>query len=145
MPRYSRRSFVRASGLAASVAAFGMGSRAGAQDGALAAVRIVTGFPVGGTSDTLCHLIAEGIAGTAYSRTAQVDNQSGSGGQRALQAMQCAPSDGSVLLETPAAVLILYPNVPKKLGYTEPATVTAVTLPACWSSPSRPAPRCRRM
>ncbi len=107
-----------------------MGSRAGAEDGALASVRIVTGYPVGGTSDTLCHLIAEGIAGTAYTRTAQVDNQSGSGGQRAVQAMQGAPNDGSVLLETPAAVLILYPHVRKKLGYAEPATVTAVTL-AC--------------
>ena len=130
MPRHSRRSFVRASGAAVSVAAFGMGSRAGAQDGALEAVRIVTGYPVGGTSDTLCRLVAEGIAGTAYTKAAQVDNQSGAGGQRAVQAMRGAPSDGSVLLETPAAVLILYPHVRRKLGYAEPATVTAVTL-AC--------------
>src|SRR5476651_1644541 len=130
MSRHSRRSFVRASGAAASLAILGAGGGTRAQDGALETVRIVTGYPVGGTSDTLCHLIAEGIAGTAYAKTAAVDNRSGDGGQRAVQAMLGAPTDGSVLLETPAAVLILYPHVRKKLGYTEPASVTAVTM-AC--------------
>ena len=130
MSRHSRRSFVRASGAAASLAVLGPGSRASAQDGVLESVRIVTGYPVGGTSDTLCRLIAEGITGTAYAKTAQVDNRSGDGGQRAVQAMVGAPTDGSVLLETPAAVLILYPHVRKKLGYADAATVTAVTL-AC--------------
>jgi tripartite-type tricarboxylate transporter receptor subunit TctC len=130
MPRHSRRSFVRATGAVASLAAFGAGGRASAADGALEAVRILTGFPAGGTSDTLCRLIAEGITGTAYAKTATVDNRSGDGGQRAVQAMHGAPTDGSVLLETPAAVLILYPHVRKKLGYGDVATVTAVTL-AC--------------
>ena len=130
MSRHSRRSFVRASGAAASLAVLGAGSRAGAQDGALDTVRIVTGFPVGGTSDTLCRLIAEGITGTPYTKKAAVDNKSGDGGQRAVQAMLGAPTDGSVLLQTPAAVLILYPHVRKKLGYAAPATVTAVTM-AC--------------
>ena len=130
MSRHSRRSFVRASGAAASLAVLGAGGSANAQDGALASVRIVAGFPVGGTSDTLCRLVAEGITGTDYAKAAQVDNRSGDGGQRAVQAMLGAPADGSVLLETPAAVLILYPHVRKKLGYAEPATVTAVTM-AC--------------
>jgi tripartite-type tricarboxylate transporter receptor subunit TctC len=130
MSRHSRRSFVRASGAAASLAVLGAGGGASAQDGALETVRIVTGYPVGGTSDTLCRLVAEGITGTSYAKTAVVDNRSGDGGQRAVQAMLGAPTDGSVLLETPAAVLILYPHVRKKLGYAEPATVTAVTM-AC--------------
>jgi tripartite-type tricarboxylate transporter receptor subunit TctC len=130
MPRHSRRLFVRTSGAAATLAALGAAGRASAADGALEAVRIVTGYPPGGTSDVLCHLIADGIAGTAYAKTAQVDNRSGDGGQRAVQAMLGAPTDGSVLLETPAAVLILYPHVRRQLGYGEAATVTAVTL-AC--------------
>jgi tripartite-type tricarboxylate transporter receptor subunit TctC len=106
------------------------GGRAGAQDSAIPSVRILTGFPVGGTSDTLCRLIADGISGTPYAKTAQVDNQSGDGGQRAVQAMSGAPTDGSVLLETPAAVLILYPHVRKKLGMEPFSAVTAVTM-AC--------------
>ena len=130
MPRHSRRSFVRATGAVASLAALGAGGRAGAADGALDAVRILTGFPAGGTSDVLCHLVAEGIAGTDYAKAAHVDNRSGDGGQRAVQAMLGAPTDGSVLLETPAAVLILYPHVRKKLGYGDFAAVTAVTM-AC--------------
>ena len=130
MSGHSRRSFVRTSGVAASLAILGTSDRAGAQYGALASVRIVCGFPPGGTSDTLCRLVAGGITGTDYAKTAQVDNRSGDGGQRAVQAMLGAPTDGSVLLETPAAVLILYPHVRKKMGYAELATVTAVTM-AC--------------
>jgi tripartite-type tricarboxylate transporter receptor subunit TctC len=128
MSGHSRRRFMRASGAAVSVAAFG--NRAGAQDGALEAVRIVTGFPAGGTSDVLCRLVAEGIAGSDYAKAAHVENRGGDGGQRAVQAMLGAPADGSVLLETPAAVLILYPHVRKKLGYADFAAVTAVTM-AC--------------
>ena len=130
MSGHSRRNFVRASGAAVSLAVLGAGSAASAQDGARASVRIVTGFPAGGTSDTLCRLVAQGIAGTDYAKTATVDNKSGDGGQRAVQAMLGAPTDGSVLLETPAAVLILYPHLRKKLGFAEPASVTAVTM-AC--------------
>src|SRR5471030_224066 len=130
MSRHSRRSFVRASGAAASLAVLGAGSGVRAQDGALETVRIVTGYPVGGTSDTLCRFVADGITGTAYAKTAEVDNRGGDGGQRAVQSMLGAPTDGSVLLETPAAVLILYPHVRKKLGYADFAAVTAVTM-AC--------------
>lgn len=99
MSGHSRRDFVRASGAAASLAVLGAGAGASAQDGALETVRIVTGYPVGGTSDTLCRLVADGITGTAYAKTAVVDNKSGDGGQRAVQAMLGAPIDGSVLLE----------------------------------------------
>jgi tripartite-type tricarboxylate transporter receptor subunit TctC len=130
MSRHSRRSFVRATGAAASLAALGAGAQASAQSGALESVRIFTGFPAGGVSYTLCTLIAEGIAGSAYTKTAEVEGRTGNGGQRAVQAMLGAPTDGSVLLQTPAAVLILYPHVRKQLGFAEPATVTAVTL-AC--------------
>jgi tripartite-type tricarboxylate transporter receptor subunit TctC len=130
MADHNRRSFIRSSGAAASLALLGVGRPAGAEDRALDVVRIITGFPPGGTSDTLCHFIADGITGTAYAKTAQVENRSGSGGQVAVQAMSGAPTDGSVLLETPAAALILYPHVRKQLGFTSVATVTAVTL-AC--------------
>ena len=60
----NRRGFVRLSGAAASLAALGLSSgRAGAQDGPpLEVVKIVTGFPPGGTSDTLCRRVADNLA-----------------------------------------------------------------------------------
>ncbi len=52
---HNRRGFVRMSGAAAALATFGLSVRAGAQGGQpLEVVKIVTGFPIGGTSDTLC-------------------------------------------------------------------------------------------
>ena len=128
MSAQTRRRFMSASGAAVAVAAFG--NSAAAQSGGLENVRIVTGYPTGGTSDVLCRLVAEGIAGTDYAKAAHVENRNGDGGQRAVQAMLGAPTDGSVLLETPAAVLIMYPHVRKKLGLGDFASVTAVTM-AC--------------
>ena len=62
MTDQNRRGFVRASGAAAALATLGFAGRAGAQGvPPLETVRIVTGFPPGGTSDTLCRRVAEGL------------------------------------------------------------------------------------
>jgi len=131
MPDQSRRGFVRVSGAAAALGAMGLSGRAGAQGAPpLETVRIVTGFPPGGTSDTLCRRVAEGLRGTAYTKTALVENKAGAGGQIAVQSMKGAAIDGSVLLQTPASMLMIYPHIYKKLAYDAFADVTAVTL-AC--------------
>ena len=79
---HNRRGFVRLSGAAASLAAFGLSGRAGAQSGQpLEVVKIVTGFPPGGTSDTLCRRVAENLRGGTYTKSALVDNKAGAGGQ----------------------------------------------------------------
>ncbi|HTR83885.1 MAG TPA: tripartite tricarboxylate transporter substrate-binding protein [Reyranella sp.] len=118
--------------LAGTPAAALLSSQAGraSADDALASVRIITGFPSGGTSDTLCRQVAAGISGTSYAKAATVDNKVGQDGQLAVQTLKGAPNDGSVLLETPASVLILYPHVYKQLGYDSFTDLTAVTL-AC--------------
>ncbi len=130
MPHHSRRSFARASGIAAGLAALGLGDRAGAQGAALDVAHIITGFPPGGTSDTLCRRVAEGLRGGAFTRSALVDNKAGAGGQIAVQSMKGAPTDGSVILQTPASMLMIYPHIYKKLAYNVFTDVTPVTL-AC--------------
>src|SRR5476649_2477532 len=127
MPQYSRRRFVGASTAAAALATLGAGGRAGAQGTTLESARIVTGFPPGGTSDTLCRRVAEGLRGGTFVKTALVENKAGAGGQIAVQAMKGAATDGSVILETPASMLVIYPHIYKKLAYTI-SDVTAVTL-----------------
>ncbi len=130
MPRHGRRSFVRASGALAVVAAFGPAGRAGAQGATLETTRIVTGFPPGGTSDTLCRRVAEGLRGGTFVKVAVVENKAGAGGQIAVQSMKGAATDGSVILQTPASMLAIYPHIYKKLAYDVFTDVTPVTL-AC--------------
>src|SRR5688572_5029102 len=127
---FNRRRFVSAS--TATLAVLGLPvSRAGAQGGQpLDTVKIITGFPPGGTSDTLCRRVAENLRGGTYTKSAVVENKAGAGGQIAVQSMKGAPTDGSVLLQTPASMLMIYPHIYKKLAYDAFADVTAVTL-AC--------------
>ncbi|HTE37750.1 MAG TPA: Bug family tripartite tricarboxylate transporter substrate binding protein [Reyranella sp.] len=127
MPHNSRRQLLRASGAAGLLAALGAG-RASAQ--ALDVVKIITGFPPGGTSDTLCRRVAEGLKGGSYAKVAVVENKAGAGGQIAVQSMKGAPTDGSVILQTPASMLMIYPHIYKKLAYDPFVDVTAVTM-AC--------------
>jgi len=126
MSNHSRRAFVRASG-AAALASLGFTGTAGAQT--LDVVKIVTGFPPGGTSDTLCRRVADKLRGD-YTRSALVENKAGAGGQIAVQSMKGAPTDGSVILQTPASMLMIYPHIYKKLAYDAFTDVTAITL-AC--------------
>jgi tripartite-type tricarboxylate transporter receptor subunit TctC len=122
----TRRRLLRGAGGAALLAA--LGGRASAQT--LEVVKIVTGFPPGGTSDTLCRRVAEGLRNGAFTKTALVENKAGAGGQIAVQSMKGAPTDGSMLLQTPASMLMIYPHIYKKLAYDAFADVTAVTM-AC--------------
>jgi len=127
MPHNTRRQLLRASGAAGLLAALGAG-RASAQ--ALDVVKIVTGFPPGGTSDTLCRRVAEGLKGGSYAKVAVVENKAGAGGQIAVQSMKGAPTDGSVILQTPASMLMIYPYIYKKLAYDPFVDVTAISM-AC--------------
>src|ERR1044072_5006929 len=132
MLKQGRRGFVSASGAAiafSGLGAFFGGARAqGAQP--LDNVRLVTGFPPGGTSDTLCRRVAEGIKNSAFAKNCIVENKPGAGGQIAVQSMKGAPTDGSVLLQTPASMLMIYPHIYKTLSYNAFTDVTAITL-AC--------------
>ena len=131
MTDHGRRNFVRASGALAAIGTLGLASRAGAQGAQpLDSVRLVTGFPPGGTSDALCRRVAEALKGSSYTKVAIVENKPGAGGQIAVQAMKGAATDGSVLLQTPASMLMLYPHIYKTLAYNAFTDVTAVSL-AC--------------
>jgi tripartite-type tricarboxylate transporter receptor subunit TctC len=90
-------------------------------------VRVVTGFPPGGTSDTICRRVAEKLKGT-YARNAVVENRTGAGGQVAIDLMRAAPRDGSTILQTPASMLVIYPHIYRKLPYDPVADLTPVSV-----------------
>jgi tripartite-type tricarboxylate transporter receptor subunit TctC len=131
MSRHSRRSFVHASGAITALATWSSFVEGAIAQGApLENVRIVTGFPPGGNSDALCRRVADALRGTSYCKIAIVENKPGAGGQIAVQSMKGAATDGSIILQTPASMLMIYPHIYKNLPYNVFSDVTAVTL-AC--------------
>ncbi|VWX61552.1 Twin-arginine translocation pathway signal protein [Burkholderiales bacterium 8X] len=119
----SRRDFIRASAAATATAGFanlGMVGSAFAQGSAapapLAQLRILCGFPPGDTMDMVTRHYAEKLRGT-YANVVLVENKPGAGGRIAVDALKSAPKDGSTLLFTPSAMLIVYPHVFQKLSY----------------------------
>jgi len=131
MSKHSRRGFVRASGATATLAMLGaFTGRADAQAAPLDTLRIVLGFPPGGSTDTLSRRVAENLRGGTYAKTTLVENKPGAGGQIAVQSMKGAATDGSVLLMTPASMLMIYPHIYKNLAYNAFTDVTAVSM-AC--------------
>ena len=105
-------------------------ARAVAQTAApLEQVKVITGFPPGGTSDTICRRVAPKLQ-PGYGKAVVVENRAGAGGQIAVQSMKGAPNDGSVILQTPMSMLGIYPLTYKKLAYDPIADLTPISLGA---------------
>ena len=120
---FHRRDLLQSTAAAALLSA--IGTRAWAQT--VDTLKIVTGFPPGGTSDTICRRVAERLA-PGYARVAVVENKTGAGGQIAVQTVKAAPPDGSTVLQTPMSMLGVYPHIYKKLPYDPVADVLPATL-----------------
>ena len=111
---------------AAASALLALGQRAQAQ-AALDNVKIITGFPPGGTSDTICRRVAARLA-PGYGRSVVVENRTGAGGQIAIQAVRTMAPDGATILQTPMSMLGIYPHIYRRLPYDPVADLTPVTL-----------------
>ncbi|MFO1216830.1 MAG: Bug family tripartite tricarboxylate transporter substrate binding protein [Burkholderiaceae bacterium] len=122
-PAISRRALLGATALA-PLATFTL--RAGAQ-AAFDTVRVITGFPPGGTSDTICRRVAAKMA-PGYGKSVVVENRTGAGGQIAIQSAKSMAGDGSTILQTPMSMLGIYPHIYKKLPYDPIADLTPVSL-----------------
>lgn len=120
----SRRTLLQST--AASALLGGLATRAQAQ-AAFETARIITGFPPGGTSDTICRRVAAKMP-ASYAKSTVVENRTGAGGQIAVQAMRQMPADGSVILQTPMSMLGIYPHIYKKLPYDPVADVVPCSL-----------------
>jgi tripartite-type tricarboxylate transporter receptor subunit TctC len=92
-------------------------------------LKIVVGFPPGGSVDTVARLLADQLRGT-YAPTVIVENKAGAGGRIGAQAVKAGDADGTQILITPASILTIYPHVYKKLGYDTLADFTPVSSAA---------------
>ena len=98
---------------------------------ALEQVKIVNGFPAGGTADATSRRVAEKLAGTPYTKAVGiVENKPGAGGRIACETVKAAPADGSVLLLTPYSCMSIYPHIYSKLSYDPVKDFVPVSIAA---------------
>jgi tripartite-type tricarboxylate transporter receptor subunit TctC len=103
-----------------ALAAFAMGLCGPAAAQADRTVRILVGFPPGGSLDTVARLLAEKM-GSDLKVNFVIDNKPGAGGRVAADMLKNAAPDGTTLMATPVVVPVLAPLVFAKLNYN-PAT-----------------------
>jgi tripartite-type tricarboxylate transporter receptor subunit TctC len=94
-------------GLAATPLAF-------AQDKPL--MRILVGFPPGGSVDIVARLLAEQMK-TTLDQNVIVDNKPGAAGRVALGEIKRAAPDGNTLVLAPSGALVILPWLYKNVGY----------------------------
>ena len=79
-------------------------------------VRILVGFPPGGSADMAARLMGERMA-LELKQPVVVDNKPGAGGRIAAEMLKNAPADGTTLMMAPVVVPVLAPLVFSKLQY----------------------------
>ena len=80
-------------------------------------LRILVGFPPGGSADTIARLLAERLPSQLGGQTVTVENKPGAAGRIAIDALKNAAPDGSTVIVMPSGPVVLFPHVYKKLGY----------------------------
>lgn len=106
-------------------------------------VRILVGFPPGGSADTTARLMAEKMS-ASLGVPVVVENRPGAGGRIAAQAVKDAAPDGNLLMLVPMAVMVVQPVVFKSIKYDTTKDFTpignAATFPlALAAGPATPA------
>lgn len=89
-------------------------------------LKIVVGFPPGGSADLLARLMAEGLKNDFSSVV--VENKPGAGGRIALNQVKRSPPDGQTVIILPSGPMVLFPHVYKKLDYDAVADFTPISL-----------------
>ena len=81
-------------------------------------VKILCGFPPGGTADITSRRVGDKLTGSNYTRNGVlVENKTGAGGRIAIEAVKNAPADGSTLLLSAYSMMLIYPHIYKSLSY----------------------------
>ena len=113
---------------AAAGASLALPAAARAQ-GALDTLKIIVGYPPGGSADVVTRQLAERLA-PAYARSVIVDNRPGAAGRIAIEALKTAPPDGRTLLLTPASTVTVYADIYRQLSYNPTTDLAPVSLAA---------------
>jgi tripartite-type tricarboxylate transporter receptor subunit TctC len=88
-------------------------------------VRIVVGFPAGGSTDVLARILSEKLK-DGYASSSIVENRTGAATRIAIEFVKNAEADGSVMLFTPDFPMTVYPFSFRSLNYDPVKDFTAV-------------------
>jgi tripartite-type tricarboxylate transporter receptor subunit TctC len=89
------------------------------------ALKILVGFPPGGSADQIARLVGDAIKDDFSSVV--VDNKPGAGGRLALSLTRQAKPDGQTVIVLPSGPMVLFPHVYKKLDYDAVKDFTPVS------------------
>jgi tripartite-type tricarboxylate transporter receptor subunit TctC len=79
-------------------------------------IRLLVGFPPGGSSDAIARLLAKGLQ-QELGRSVVVENKPGAGGQIAAQTLQAARADGTTLLMANSHTMAMIPLTVNNPGF----------------------------
>jgi tripartite-type tricarboxylate transporter receptor subunit TctC len=89
-------------------------------------LRILVGFPPGGSADVIARLVGDALRDDFSPVT--VENRPGAGGRIALTVVKNAKPDGQTVIILPSGPMVLFPHVYKKLDYDPVKDFTPVSL-----------------
>ncbi len=89
-------------------------------------LKIVVGFPPGGSADILARLMAEALK--ADFSSVIVDNRPGAGGRIALGQVKRSAPDGQTVVLLPSGPMVLFPHVYKQLDYHPVTDFSPISL-----------------
>ena len=89
-------------------------------------LKILVGFPPGGSADALARIVADSLRNDFAS--VMVENRPGAGGRIALMQTKAAKPDGQTVIVLPSGPMVLFPHVYKKLDYDAVKDFTPVSL-----------------
>ena len=112
-------------------------------------VKILIGFPAGGSADTTARILADKMKDT-LGVPVLVENRPGAGGRIAAQAVKDAAADGNTMMLVPFAVMVIQPMVFSSVKYDTSKDFTpvanAVIFPlALAAGPATPAKNLREL
>lgn len=89
-------------------------------------LKILVGFPPGGSADVVARLIGDAVREDFGSVI--VENKPGAAGRIALQQTKAAKPDGHTVVVLPSGPMVLFPHVYKKLDYDAVKDFTPISL-----------------
>jgi len=117
-----RRHLMWATGAAALAALAPLAARAQTVEN----LRILAGFPPGGTTDAVSRQVGNRLRGS-FARNVVVENRAGAGGRIAVEELRRSAADGTTMLTTPSSVITLHPHIYRALPYG-PGDLTPVAM-----------------
>jgi tripartite-type tricarboxylate transporter receptor subunit TctC len=91
------------------------------------AVRILVGFPPGGSADVVARLLADKMR-VSLGQNVIIDNKPGAAGRLALAELKRSAPDGSTLIFSPSGAMVIHPWLYSNLGYDPAKDFTPIAL-----------------